>query len=226
MNTYDYHGWTVSDDDHLYKRLLEQKIDITTADQDKMQVILDGHLKQNHVALDIGCHYGFFTKWLSTRFQQIHAFDFPNDIWQCFKINVAKFEHNNHITLHPYGVGETEKSVAINDWSTRHNRRGPLGNHIDPGAKIKNYQIKSIDSLALNGCDLMMVDTEGYELKVLEGAKHTISKYKPIVVLEFHNRDLTSRFGHTLPQTKEYIEALGYRSLGFINRVDQVFVSV
>jgi len=226
METYDYLGWYVNADDLLYKRLLEQKIDITKADQATMQKILDVHLKNNYVALDIGCHYGFFTKFLSTRFQQIHAFDFPNKIWECFKMNVKNFENNNHITLHPYGVGETKKQITLNDWFDSKSGRGPLANHIDPTREEKNYNIVPIDSLNLNNCDLMMVDTEGYELKVLEGAKHTISEYRPIVVLEFHPRNLCEKYGYTLKDLHKYITGMGYRSIGYINKVDQVFVSI
>jgi predicted double-glycine peptidase len=71
----------------------------------------------------------------------------------------------------------------------------------------------------------MMIDTEGYELNVLKGAEQTIKEYKPVLVLEFHNRNLTQKFGYSLHDLKQYVENLGYRSVGYINKVDQVFVS-
>jgi hypothetical protein len=34
---------------------------------------------------------------------------------------------------------------------------------------------------------IMLIDVEGFELKVLKGSKEFISKYKPIIIFEFHD---------------------------------------
>jgi len=224
MNTYDYYGWTVSHEDILPRNLMNKNIDITNEDTIKMSNIIKEHISQKRVAVDAGCHYGFFTRFLSENFETVHAFDFDNDIYQCFKTNMQKFGCLN-VVAHPYGLGEMEKDVATNDWFARRGRRGPLGNHIDPNSTNKEHKIKSLDSLGIKDVDLMMVDTEGYELNVLKGAEQTIKDYKPVLVLEFHNRNLTQKFGYSLDHLKQYVEKLGYRSIGYINKVDQVFVS-
>ena len=64
----------------------------------------------------------------------------------------------------------------------------------------------------------------GYELNVVKGALETIKKFKPVLVLEFHNRNLTKKFGYTLKHLQDYVESLGYRSIGYMNKVDQIFV--
>jgi len=224
MNTYDYYGWTVSKEDILPRNLMDKNIDITNEDIDEMSDVINKHILQKRVAVDVGCHYGFFTRFLSEHFETVHAFDFANDIYRCFETNMQKFGCTN-VIAHPYGLGETEKNVATNDWFSRHGRRGPLGNHIDLNGTNKEHKIKSLDSHSIGNVDLMMVDTEGYELNVLKGAEQTIKDYKPVLVLEFHNRNLTQKFGYSLDHLKQYVEGLGYRSIGYINKVDQVFVS-
>ena len=224
MNTYDYYGWTVSEEYVLPKKKKNKNVDITNEDIDKMSHIINNYIVHKRVAVDAGCHYGFFTRFLSTQFDTVHAFDFANDIYQCFEANMQKFNCSN-VVRHPYGLGEENKDVATNDWFARHGRRGPLGNHINPDSNDKNHKIKSFDSLAITDVDLMMIDTEGYELNVLKGAEQTIKQYKPVLVLEFHNRNLTQKFGYSLVDLKQYVENLGYRSVGYINKVDQVFVS-
>ena len=230
MNMYDYHGWKVSSEDQLYHRLLEKKINIVDDDVKEMSVIIDKHVKQKDVAVDIGCHYGFFTKFLSEKFKTVHAFDFNNDIFECFKKNMKNFNCKNVIG-YPHGLGEKQKYVATTDWSEKHNRRGPLANHIDPDGEIRNQKIKKLDSFKFNNVGLIMMDTEGYELNVLKGAHKTITKFKPVLVIEFHTtfsnkfNNLTGRFGYDLEQLQAYVESLGYRSVGYINKVDQVFVS-
>ena len=75
-----------------------------------------------------------------------------------------------------------------------------------------------------------MMDTEGYELNVLKGARKTIKQFKPVLVMEFHttwnNRfnNLTGRFGYDLEKLQTYVENLGYRSIGYLNKVDQIFI--
>ena len=224
MNTYDYYGWTVGEEDVLPRNLKNKNIDITNENIEEMSNIISKHILQKRVAVDAGCHYGFFTRFLSTQFDTVHAFDFDNDIYQCFETNMQKFDCSN-VVRHPYGLGESEQSVATNDWFARHGRRGALGNHINPDSNEKNYKVKSFDSLEIADVDLMMIDTEGYELNVLKGAEQTIKQYKPVLVLEFHNRNLTQKFGYSLHDLKQYVENLGYRSVGYINKVDQVFVA-
>ena len=76
-----------------------------------------------------------------------------------------------------------------------------------------------------------MIDTEGYELNVMKGAINTIKKYKPVLVLEFHRtkknnvNNLTQKFGYNLSELQNYVESLGYQSVGYLNKVDQIFVS-
>ena len=64
MNTYDYYGWTVIDDP-MYKRFAKENVNITKEDIPEMSKIISNHVSNKTVAIDIGCHYGFFTKYLS-----------------------------------------------------------------------------------------------------------------------------------------------------------------
>ena len=145
----NYYGFKVVDDP-MYHRLLKNNVDYTIQDIDKMSTIIKEYIPEKKVALDIGCHYGFFTKFLSEQFETVHAFDFPNDIYECFEINMTKFKCDN-VVRHPYGIGEKDKPVATNDWFKEYNRRGPLGNHIDEHANAtKKYEIKALDNHNLN----------------------------------------------------------------------------
>ena len=223
-----YYGWEVIDDP-MYHRFLKENIDVTKEDIKEMSRVIKKFVFDTTTAVDIGCHYGFFTRFLSEQFKTVHAFDFNNDIFECFKKNMKNFNCENVIG-YPYGLGEKQKYVATTDWSEKHNRRGPLANHIDPDGEIKNQKIKKLDSLNLKNVGLIMMDTEGYELNVLKGAHETITKFKPVLVIEFHttwnNRfnNLTGRFGYDLEKLQTYVENLGYRSIGYLNKVDQIFV--
>jgi FkbM family methyltransferase len=217
-----YYDWEVIDDP-MYLRFLKENIDVTKEDIKEMSRVIKKFVFDTTTAVDIGCHYGFFTRFLSEQFKTVHAFDFNNDIFKCFETNMQRFNCTN-VIKHNHGLGEKQKYVATNDWSERHKRRGPLGNHIDPEGKKQMQKIKTLDSFNLEGVGLIMCDTEGYELNVVKGALETIKKFKPVLVLEFHNRNLTKKFGYTLKHLQDYVESLGYRSIGYMNKVDQIFV--
>ena len=217
-----YYGWEVIDDP-MYHRFLKENIDVTKEDIKEMSRVIKKFVFDTTTAVDIGCHYGFFTRFLSEQFKTVHAFDFNNDIFKCFETNMQRFNCIN-VIKHNHGLGEKQKYVATNDWSERHKRRGPLANHIDPEGKKQMQKIKTLDSFNLEGVGLIMCDTEGYELNVVKGALETIKKFKPVLVLEFHNRNLTKKFGYTLKHLQDYVESLGYRSIGYMNKVDQIFV--
>ena len=111
----NYYGFEVVDDP-MYHRLLKNNVDYTIQDIDKMSTIIKEYIPEKKVALDIGCHYGFFTKFLSEQFETVHAFDFPNDVFQCLQNNVKTFKMDN-VTLYPFGLGEANKKVGTNDIS-------------------------------------------------------------------------------------------------------------
>ena len=62
-------------------------------------------------------------------------------------------------------------------------------NNMDIGQKIDysktiNVDLKTIDSLNLDRIDFIKIDVEGMEGAVIEGAKNTIEKLKPIIFVE------------------------------------------
>ena len=228
----NYYGWQVINDP-MYHRFQNKKVNVTNNDIKAMSAIINKHVLDKSVAIDVGCHYGFFTKFLSEQFKTVHAFDFNNDIYKCFETNMKKFGCTNVIG-HSYGLGEKQKYVATTDWKSKEKSRGPLGNHINPKMHRERYRkqkIKALDMLNIKNVGLMMIDTEGYEINVLKGAKQTIKQFKPVLVLEFHRSftnpidNLTKKYGYTLDDLQNYVESLGYESIGYINKVDQAFVA-
>ena len=226
MKSYDYHGWEVSSKDIMYKRLLKEDKNITNADIKPMKKIIKKYISNPRIALDVGCHYGFFTKFLASTFDHVHTFDFNNIIQHFMKVNMKKFNVNN-VTIHQHGLGHKNEKVATNDNFISWGRLipyGPLGTHVDPNGVPKNYRCRRLDSLGIKDVDLIMIDTEGYELNVLRGAKKTIQKYKPVLVVEFHNRKLTKKFGYRLEHLYDYLDRLHYEFATDLNMVDKVFV--
>ena len=75
----------------MYRNLLKENANIIDADKDKLVKIINKHVTNRSTALDIGCHYGFMTQLLCRHFNTVHAFDFNNDVFECFLKNAQKF---------------------------------------------------------------------------------------------------------------------------------------
>ena len=71
----------------------------------------------------------------------------------------------------------------------------------------------TIDSLSLDDIDLMQLDLEGYEHDALQGAKETIERSKPVIIIENSTDDIDL-----------FLFEFGYVNWKKINRLDSVYV--
>ena len=73
-----------------------------------------------------------------------------------------------------------------------------------------NIPVMRVDDLALDECDLLMLDVEGYEMKALLGARRTIAHHRPVIVIE--DKGLSERYGVKLGEAPDWlVTAYGYR---------------
>lgn len=66
--------------------------------------------------------------------------------------------------------------------------------------------------------DVIKIDVEGAEIKVLRGAKEVIKKHKPVVFLSVHKREI-GELGGSLDELEALIHDLDYEVFDFDNRV-------
>ena len=59
--------------------------------------------------------------------------------------------------------------------------------------------------------DLIKIDVEGYQAKAVCGARETLMRHKPIVIIELHDPEKIARFNTTNKATVQPLFDLGYR---------------
>jgi FkbM family methyltransferase len=74
----------------------------------------------------------------------------------------------------------------------------------------EEVEVHSLDSINISNVDFIKIDVQGYELLLLQGAKETISKFKPDLFIEIEPHQLV-KFNTTPEQLINYIKSLGYR---------------
>ena len=55
---------------------------------------------------------------------------------------------------------------------------------LENGSKIFYTTAVTLDSMKLNNCDMIKIDAEGEEKNVLKGAKDTIKKFSPHIIVD------------------------------------------
>ncbi|HQV01375.1 MAG TPA: FkbM family methyltransferase [Bacteroidia bacterium] len=116
-----------------------------------------------------------------------------------------------NITLEPFALSDVEATVQITD---------PLngnsgGTYISSAFTNSSLQVQAItldDYLnrhSINKIDLIKIDVEGYELHVLQGAKQTLLKHKPVLYIELCDAHL-KRAGNSSLALIVFLQALNY----------------
>jgi FkbM family methyltransferase len=112
-----------------------------------------------------------------------YAFEPQPRIFQILCANLALNDIGNAIA-YPEGCGEAEGEavVPVMDYSQQGNFGGlalqPAGR---PGIKVR---IRPLDDLDLSACGLLKVDVEGFEPRVLRGARRTVERCRPVIYIE------------------------------------------
>lgn len=105
-------------------------------------------------------------------------------------------------------VSDTEKSVNVAPREANNSgmhRVAATGDQVD-ACSIDNL----VEELGLGRVDLIKIDVEGYEMRVLRGATRTIERWKPEIVTEVDDNNLR-HFGSSRDALIDLLSSRGYR---------------
>ena len=152
-------------------------------------------VKSTQNSIDIGANLGLFTFFMSRASKHVFAFE-PNP----YPLENLKGLVDSNVTVLPIALGNNDGPVEI---KIPHHRKGWSSNgaslaskEIDDG-KIINIQCRKLDSLNIENIGLIKIDVEGFEIEVIRGAKETILKNKPVMIIEnetAHTKDTNELF--------------------------------
>lgn len=173
---------------------------------------LDAALKfcaSKRTAIDVGAHYGSWSRYLSRQFGQVFSFEPIPATFECCKENLSGFEN---VTLEKAAVGDRIGQVSVGI--------GKMYNH--PGMETivafeGDTKMITLDSLGLTEVDFIKIDVEGFELSVLKGAADLLVRDKPIIVFE---ENVRGPLEHNIPNGAcgAFLKSLGARLLDVKNK--------
>jgi FkbM family methyltransferase len=162
-------------------------------------------------AIDIGANRGLYSYALAKICESVEAFE-PQP-WCCEVIEEYSRKFNKHINVHNCGLSDSDSILQLNIPILKGRIQTTLATGVaSVNAPQGEYKSIDIDVYPLDKFDFqdvvfMKIDVEGHESKVLEGAKKTILREKPIILVEIEQRHL----GETQIQLIfQQINSLGY----------------
>lgn len=78
------------------------------------------------------------------------------------------------------------------------------------------FEQKKLDSI-----DIIKIDTEGAELAILIGGQKTLKEFKPLVVLEYDNKN-TAQFGYEREEILKLLQTYGYTKFQLFGESDLI----
>ena len=164
--------------------------------------------KNFSILVDVGSHHGEYILNIKKKFniKEIYGFE-PNPIaFKILKKNVINFDE---INIYNHGITDKEEDKILNqnvesssssinllnENSKYYKKKYFLFNFLNLKKVSNPINIKTIslanfiDKKKIDKIDLLKIDTEGYEFKVIKGLGESISKIK-LIHLEHHFDDM------------------------------------
>lgn len=157
------------------------------------------------VALTAGANSGLYAKHLAALFETVLAFE-PDPVWfDCLMYNAPE----NNITKCQIALGREFSWINIkNNPDAPCAGENECANRVDGTGGIQQIPI---DSLNID-LDLIILDVEGYEGFVLQGAEQTIKRSKPVIVVELHKHfDFGEYYNFPNQQVHELLLSFNYK---------------
>ena len=159
-------------------------------DNQKELELISNISKKNQIFLiDCGCNYGFYSFYTASLSDQnsVIAIEASPTTAQDFEKNINLNKLDNIVLINS-AISNIDNTVvnfneSKNDWES-----SLTHNEFDE-KKINKIRTQKIDTIIKNKkldfySLIIKLDIEGHELQALEGAKNTIKKYNPIIIME------------------------------------------
>jgi len=175
----EYKGWWTPD-------YCTEAVDYVIKEWDSKGTKVLEILKNKRTVIQAGGNLGIFPKKLSAHFETVYCYE-PIDV--NFECLIKNLDGIQNIKFFEKGLSNHNHKASIS-WQAPKNSGA-----IRLSEDTEGMELISIDSQEISNVDLIWLDLEGFEYKALQGAKNTIEKNKPVLVVE--NNGLIHEFQGT-----------------------------
>ena len=165
--------------------------------------------KKFKTVLDVGAWCGTWSKAIQPYCKRVIAFEPNKTTFECLQKNLNPF---NHVTCNRLAIGDKLCNVSLTQESATQNTR--VGKE---SSNIQDVQMFNIDYWNYDDVDMIKIDVEGYEMRVLEGAYKTLTfndenqSNVQYIMVELNNN--TKKYSSSNLEVEKYIKNLGFKIL-------------
>ena len=194
-------------------RLLENISWSNPPEEEAEILLMPFFLNQNSTFFDVGANKGLYTRAAEKLINPSNIYSFEPIPELCFSLR-RMFRKSN---IHRIALSDEEGTVRfkipyIGD--IQYKSRGKLNTGFmeegETRARIIQVNVSTLDRFAalnnISAIDLIKIDVEGHELRVIRGAIATLKKMQPVLQIEIEQRHHSSPIEDII----EEIEKIGY----------------
>jgi len=159
--------------------------------------------------VDIGASVGIWSLFVAEKGIEVHAFEPAPQTYGILKDKAKKYP-NLHV--YPWAIGNKDSvgkmGLYNHPWSGGVMEKAV----VNPGEKTIDVTVHTLDSVNLANIGVIKIDTEGYETPILIGAKKTILKNKPMLLIEVHRGTgkASQSYAEEFDRIKNILKTFGY----------------
>ena len=171
---------------------------------------------RNRVALDVGANKGAYAQSLLRLAPAVHAFEANPAL-----IPWLSRLRNPRLTIHPLALGERDGEAVFRVPLGRRGRPLKQGGTLASTARTRRgcvemrTQVRRLDSLDLGDVGFIKIDVEGFEAQVIDGARETIARCRPVMQVEIEE----AHTGEPPSVLIERVAGLGYACYALVDGV-------
>lgn len=144
-------------------------------------------VKKGAVVLDVGANIGYYSVLFSHlvgQSGQVICFE-PTSYYREVLLDNLKVNEIRNCTVQAVGLSDQSQSTEI-----KRGRHSASLHWVESVSPVATEQIELITlddflkDVALERLDLIKIDVDGHETKVLQGAWQTIERFRPVIILE------------------------------------------
>lgn len=196
---------TVDGDTHIAEWVRQQRtLNIARGMLDPLRQYLPEGGCVVDAGANIGDHSYYYAKAVGESGKVI-AFEPNPDAYECLRYNMLKNRLDSTVEIHMIGLSDSHGFTTLHD----EKNVGASWMHRDPVEGGKEVIFDTLDAMRLSSLHFFKLDIEGWELRALHGAKKTIEKFRPVLLMEV-NAGALERAGTSRDELLGLVESLGY----------------
>jgi FkbM family methyltransferase len=159
--------------------------------------------EQDKCLVDVGAATGLWTLFVGKKGRQVYAFE-PSP--KSYIVLKRKTQAYSNVHAYPYALGDKDSigRLGLAAFSLSGTMDAEIKG-LHKGGTI-DIPVRSLDSLGIPNIGIIKIDTEGYETPILKGAKVTIEKNRPRLIIEVHKG--TGKAAKTFAEEQQKIEGI------------------